>query len=130
MRIKMITDETAHKLHDKATRGGELSAEEQHCLKEWYSCQDSEENTALAGSLLSEQIALLQAKVDAAVGQLKAETDRIQTLSAASEAIRQENAALRRQLAQDPKRNQHDNSSGALGKGAANRPTMPASIAE
>jgi len=96
----MNTDEVARQLHDKATRGGTLSPEERACLEKWYAQQDQEENAALAGALSSQPIAALRAQVDVAVGQLGAVTHRIQALTAESETVRQENAALRRQLAQ------------------------------
>ena len=43
----MISDKAAKRLHDKATRGLSLSAEEQSQLGNWHSFQDSIENNLL-----------------------------------------------------------------------------------
>ena len=40
-------DDLAQRLHDTATRGGSLSAEEQALLEAWYAGQDREEAAAL-----------------------------------------------------------------------------------
>ena len=96
----MSGDDVALQLHDRATRGGALSAEEQALLDAWYARQDQEEAAALARSLPPANVAALQAHVDAAVAQLLTVTQRIQTLTAENEAVRQEIAALQRRLAQ------------------------------
>jgi len=43
----MISDNLAKQLHDKATRGELLSAEDQAQLENWYALQDNAENKAL-----------------------------------------------------------------------------------
>ncbi len=44
----MTTDHSAQQLHDKATRGAGLSAEDRAKSDEWYAQQDQEEASALA----------------------------------------------------------------------------------
>src|SRR5438874_10166787 len=46
----MITDDRAKELHDRATRGMELSDAERAELDAWYTRQDTEESAALAGA--------------------------------------------------------------------------------
>ncbi len=96
----MRGDDLALQLHDRATRGGALSAEEQALLDAWYARQDREEAAALAAADSSQSVAALQGQVDAAVAQLLTVTQRVQTLTAENEVVRQEIAALQRRLAQ------------------------------
>ncbi len=93
----MNPDELARQLHDKATRGVPLSPTEQIHLHEWYARQDEQES-ALLRQAASPTTPSLQAQVDAAIVQLGSITQQIQTLAAENEAVRQEVAALRRQL--------------------------------
>src|SRR5262245_1451704 len=98
----MTTDQLGQQLHDKATRGEPLSAEEQAQLEQWYARHDQEESAALAGALPPQNLTALRARVDAAVAQLLIVTQRIQSLTAENENIRREVAALQRQLTQKP----------------------------
>ena len=43
----MVSDDFIKQLHDRATRGEILSAEEQKQLENWYASQDSAESKAL-----------------------------------------------------------------------------------
>ena len=95
-------DELARQLHDRATRGELLSAEERALLDQWYARQDREESAALAATVPPASAAALQAQVDAALAQLVTATQRIQTLAAENEAVRKEIADLQRQLARKP----------------------------
>jgi hypothetical protein len=95
----MSTDDLGQELHDKATRGGVLSADEQTLLDKWYALHDQQESAALAGTGPTDALAALQAQVTAAVAQLSTVSQRIQVLSGENDALRQEVAALQRQLA-------------------------------
>jgi hypothetical protein len=44
----MIPDEIGQKLHDRATRGENLTVEEQELLQRWYAHHDQEEMVQLA----------------------------------------------------------------------------------
>ena len=87
-------------LHDKATRGIELSASEQAQLEAWYAAQDQTESETLASPQSMHTIGALQAQVDAALGQLASISSQIQTLATQNAALRKENKALHQQLAQ------------------------------
>jgi len=93
----MNPDELARQLHDQATRGALLTSAEQALLQEWYARQDEQESCLLTQAA-SPTMTPMQAQVDAAIVQLGVITQRIQTLAAENEAVRQEVAALRRQL--------------------------------
>src|SRR5436309_53693 len=56
----MNTDDLARQLHDKATRGGTLTAEEQACLEQWYAHLDQEEMAQLARAHAPQTVAGLQ----------------------------------------------------------------------
>jgi hypothetical protein len=95
----MSTNDHGQELHDKLTRGGVLSADEQALLQQWYALHDQRESAALVGTGPPAPLAALQAQVTAAVAQLSTVTQRIQVLTGENEALRQEVAALQRQLA-------------------------------
>ena len=114
----MSGDDLARRLHDTATRGGSLSAEERALLEAWYAGQDREEAAALARTVPGGDVAALQAQVDAALARLVTVTQRIRTLTAENEAVRQEIAVLQHRLTRQPRRNPHDASRGNMGRGA------------
>lgn len=95
----MASDELGKQLHDRATRGEVLSAEEQAQLENWYATQDRAEMDELGLTVTEKTLTALQAQVDAALAQLATVTRRIQEIAAENEALRREIAALRRQLA-------------------------------
>jgi len=98
----MVSDDLAKQLHDRATRGELLSAEEQAQLENWYALQDSAESHALGMTAAEETAATLRSQVDAALVQLITVTKRVQEIAAENEALRREIIALRRQLAHLP----------------------------
>lgn len=96
----MIPNEKGQQLHDRVTRGEELSPEEKQLLEEWYAVQDQAEADLLG---LNEQEPFqvqLQAQIQEALAQLVKTANRIQQIASEIEVIRKENATLRRQLAQ------------------------------
>ena len=94
----MIFDDLAKQLHDRATRGEPLAAEEQAQLEKWYALQDNAESKALGLTAAEKTLAAMQAQVDAALAQLMTVTKRIQEIAAENETLRGEITALRRQL--------------------------------
>lgn len=95
----MNRDQDAQRLHDRATRGEALTAEEQRALAHWYDQQDRAEAALLASPSTTPNDATLQHQVQATLDQLSIVTTHVQTLSAENAALRRENAALRTRLA-------------------------------
>lgn len=94
----MVTDELGKQLHDRATRGGVVSAEEQVQLEEWYAEQDRAEMEMLGLPAPANTAGELRAQVDSALTQLAAAAKRVQELAKENNALRREIASLRRQL--------------------------------
>lgn len=90
----MITNDVAHMLHDKATRGIPLSPEEHVQLEAWYRAQDNAEYTSL-GLTARASLPNLQSQVTAALARYATLTQRIQELADENEALRREIVALR-----------------------------------
>lgn len=98
----MNANELGQQLHDKATRGASLTAEEQSQLQTWYAQQDVSETEALVGASAGEDVSRLRAQVEAALSQLGAVTRQIQEIAAGNETLRNEVAVLRRRAARLP----------------------------
>ena len=96
--VKMVSDSSGLELHDKATRGQKLSAEEETLLQAWYAEQDRAENTLLNLSD-DENAASLQAQVETTLAQIITITKQIEETSAENDRLRREIASLRQQLA-------------------------------
>jgi hypothetical protein len=94
----MSLDELAQQLHDKATRGLVLSAEEQARLEAWYAEQDQQERAVLGPTGSSQRLAVLHTQVETVLAQLLTVTQRIQELTVDNETLRREIAVLQRQL--------------------------------
>lgn len=96
----MPTETLPEQLHDKATRGIPLSADEQAELDTWYAEQDRAESHLLGVTGVPELPADLQARVEGALNKLLQTTQKIQELTAQNEAVRREIAELQRYLIQ------------------------------
>ena len=99
----MIADELGQQLHDKATRDGALTAQEQAQLDEWYRQEDAAESQSLAGADRADSesvLVALRGQVAQALAQMQAVTADIQNLVGANEALRREVAALQERVAQ------------------------------
>ncbi len=92
----MVSDELGKQLHDRATRGHALTAEEQAQLEVWYAAQDRAERAVLRVPKPDITVSL-QAQIDAVLVRLAATTQRIQELTEENKALRREIAVLRRQ---------------------------------
>jgi predicted nucleic acid-binding Zn-ribbon protein len=95
-----MTDEQLQHLHDRATRGDDLTAEEQNALDEWYARQDQAESQLLQQAASDEAFANLHVQVTAAANQLEVVTQHIRDVIADNEQLRDEIRMLQRQLAQ------------------------------
>src|SRR5262245_11278894 len=96
----MSTDTVGQQLHDRATRGEALSAEERAHLDAWYARLDAEEVAALAGAVPPGSIPALHAQIATALAQRGTVTQHVQALTAENAAVRQEIASLQRLLTQ------------------------------
>jgi hypothetical protein len=96
----MTPDEVGVHLHDKATRGLPLSADEQSLLAAWYARQDEEEGKQLAGAGVPSRLAALREQVSATLVQIIAVSQRIQNLNQENEGLRKEIASLEQRLPQ------------------------------
>ena len=95
----MVSDELGKQLHDRATRGEALSAQERASLETWYAAQDRVEMDAL-DLTTPETVTILQAQVDSVLEQLETAAKRIQELARENDRLRGEIATLHRRLAQ------------------------------
>lgn len=95
----MVSDELGKRLHDRATRGKALSAQEREQLEAWYATQDRTEMEAL-DLVTAEAVATLQTQVDSVLDQLETAARRIQEISQENAKLRAEIATLHRRLAQ------------------------------
>jgi len=95
-----MTDDIGRQLHDRATRGESLSAQEQALLENWYAEQDQAESAELNRVVSGKTVMALQGQVDAALAQLDTIARQLQEIAAQNQSIRRENSALRRQLAE------------------------------
>lgn len=96
----MIKDEKGKTLHDRATRGEKLSEQEKQQLEDWYVQQDTLELEAIQLAAQEAPLSVLQAQVEAALGQLVKLASKIQQMASENEQLRNENAALLKQLTQ------------------------------
>lgn len=94
----MIYDDLGKALHDKATCGVILSAEEQVQLQAWYDEQDTQEAAMYAAVPEVTSVARLQTQIDVTLTQLMSMTRRIQEVMLENKVLRQEIEGLRRQL--------------------------------
>ncbi|NKQ35615.1 MAG: hypothetical protein HF973_08365 [Chloroflexi bacterium] len=94
----MVSDSLGLELHDKATRGQKLSAEEETLLQTWYDEQDRAEN-ALLNLPDNANAASLQAQVETTLAQIITITKQIEETSAENEVLRREITSLRQRLA-------------------------------
>jgi predicted RNase H-like nuclease (RuvC/YqgF family) len=99
----MVSTEIGQQLHDRATRGKALSAEEQMQLEEWYAIQDHTEMARLGlteKAQPEESAESLRVQIDSALARITTITKRIQELTAENDALRREISTLQRQLVQ------------------------------
>lgn len=95
----MTIDEKGKALHDKASKGEKLSQEEQRLLEQWYAKMDQEESITLGMAKQTEFLSNLKAQIETALAQLVKLSSRIQQIALENDKLRNENEALRRQLA-------------------------------
>lgn len=96
----MISDELGMELHDRYTLDEPLTSQEQAQLEAWYAQKDSAEAVLLEQNQPQlPNLTMLQAQLDAALAQLTAVIQRLQQITLENDAIREEIAGLKQQLA-------------------------------
>jgi flagellar motor protein MotB len=98
----MIPDDIGLTLHDRATRGESLTAEEQELLRRWYAHHDQEEMSQLHAAPVPNRLADLQARVQQVTAQVVMQARHIETLTAENAQLRQEIASLLHLLSDKP----------------------------
>src|SRR5689334_19876564 len=90
----MISEDAVKHLHDRATRGLELSEEEQAALTAWYAQQDQADSALLAGKPAYERVEELRAQVEAVLSRLRQVTEQIEAQVGENERLRRDNAVM------------------------------------
>lgn len=96
----MISEDVGVRLHDRATRGQSLTAEERNLLTEWYRQLDEEEAQQFAEAQSASPSMDTQADIDNLLAQLALSAQRMRILAAENDRLRCEIDELHRQLAQ------------------------------
>jgi septal ring factor EnvC (AmiA/AmiB activator) len=96
----MISDERGMQLHDRATVGEPLTADEQVQLEDWYAQKDAEEAAMLGLRDQPDQREQLRAQIQVGLAQIQAVTQSIRQVSEENEGLRQEIAILQQRLSQ------------------------------
>lgn len=97
-----MTDTQLRKMHDRATRGEHLTAEEQAALEAWYFQQDQAESQLLLDHAQPESLVHLHAQVAGVAAQLEMVTQHIREVLETNDKVRREIALLQQQLVQQP----------------------------
>lgn len=85
-------------LHDRATRGHTLTADEQAQLDAWYAVQDAAETVMLGDLSAPDDLRDLQAGVEQAITHILATSRQIRELDAQNTGLRFEIAKLQQRL--------------------------------
>lgn len=97
----MISDDLGKQLHDRATRGKPLTAEERELLTEWYRRLDEEEARLFAkAAVVPSRVQTLREQVNTTLAQIAEVALHIQTLNRENDALRSEIALLEQRLIQ------------------------------
>jgi len=93
-----MTDDALRQLHDKATRGEQLTPEQRAQIDAWYTQSDGEEADELSRVASPGDVARLRHQLDEAMSELSAASQRVRELAADNESARREIEELRRQV--------------------------------
>jgi hypothetical protein len=95
----MIGDEPQMKqLHDRATRGHTLTADEQAQLDAWYAAQDVDEAAMLSVATMPDDLRDLQSGVEHVIARILSTSRQIQELTAQNTCLRDEVVDLQQRL--------------------------------
>lgn len=96
----MSTENLVKQLHDSATRGTALSADQQAELDAWYAEHDQAESQLLGLADVPPSPVDLRAQVEEAFNRLLKTAQQVQELTAQNDALRREIGELQRRLVQ------------------------------
>ncbi|MBT9316490.1 hypothetical protein [Leptothoe spongobia] len=85
-------------LHDRATRGEQLTSEEQQQLDAWYAEQDVAEMSLLQEPDSPTNLATIHLQIETVLSQLAAVAEHIQQLTSENQQLRTEISVLQQQL--------------------------------
>jgi predicted nucleic acid-binding Zn-ribbon protein len=97
-----MTVERMRQLHDRCTRGAELSPQEAEELKQWYAAEDRAEAAELSSAGDAPRLQDLRREVASAVSRLAETANKIRDLHVANEELRREIDKNRQELAAQP----------------------------
>jgi chromosome segregation ATPase len=97
----MMDDALASALHDRATRGEKLSAQQQDLLDAWYDQRDAVENALLSCTSARHSLGIdeLKREIDTALARVAAATGHVQRLTRQNAELRRSVVELQRRLA-------------------------------
>lgn len=93
-----MTVDQGHILHDRYTRGEELTTKEQQALGAWYDEQDKVERMLLTQKKAPADSAALRIQLEAAIKQLALVSRQIDEVMLANDALRRDIIHLQTQL--------------------------------
>lgn len=94
----MDSNPTLQQLHDRATRGEAITAEENVRLEQWYAEQDRAEEASLHAPAEPEAAGRIRTQIDATVAELRSAVEHIQSLTAENASVRKQIADLQAEL--------------------------------
>lgn len=97
---EMSTENLVRQLHDSATRGATLSADQQAELDAWYAEHDRAESQLLGLADIQLSPVDLRAQVEEAFNRLLKTAQQVQEITAQNDALRREIGELQRRLVQ------------------------------
>jgi len=89
-------------LHNRATRGEHLTAQEQQVLETWYREQDQAEFPLLEHAVLAHDVTALRHQLEVALQQLALVSQSVNEVMRANNALRRDIAWLQTQLRPQP----------------------------
>lgn len=93
-----MTTHIGKELHDRQTRGDQLTSEEQEQLDQWYQEQDEAEGSHLGQQVATTDISALREQLDNAITQLSLVSEHITEVMRANAMLRDDIAQLQHKL--------------------------------
>ena len=94
----MLAEEEGRRLHDRATRGIELTAAEQYELQQWYDCRDARDSESCGVIPTPDRVETLRTEVGQTLLRMQAVAQQIAAQAVENDRLRGENARLEQEL--------------------------------